>query len=213
MKKWIIAFLVLLGIIAGVVYYFYDRLSYLPYWYAKDQPAGQYRLPAEVDALEAKIIRDLNNGKQVEIPALEVVALLADQLEKKLGYEVRKAIKAAKVSTHSGGIDLEMIVDVRRMPVEDLPAEWQKALDQLLKVVPQNALNDLYVKCYLQIEKQDDFVSFDPLSRVSLGKMNLPLSDMKKKLASKGKIPLKKFPVSGFEFKENSIILNPKSGR
>ena len=213
MKKLIIAVVVLLLIIAGVLYYFYDRFSYQPDWYAKGQPAGQYRLPDNVDALERKIIRDLKKGKQVEIPAIQVVALVAYQLEKKLGYEVRKAIKAAKVSTHSGGIDLEMIVDMSRMPVENLPAEGQKALEKLLKVVPENALNDLFVKCNLQLEKQDDFVSFDPLSSVSVGKMKLPLSGLKKKLGSKGKIPLKKFPVSGFEFKENSIILNPKSGR
>ncbi len=209
MKKFIIAVVLLLGVAAGTAYYFYDKVSYQPDWYLENNTTGQDLLTGNVDAFEKKIRTDLKKGKSVKIPANRIVALMANQLEKKTGFEIRKAIKAAKTTINSGKVEVEMIVDMRRMPLDNLPDNAQKALEQFLKVVPENALNDLYVKCNLQPEKQENTVSFDPASSFFIGKMNIPLEKLKEKLGSKRKISLKSFPVSDFKLKDNAIILRP----
>ncbi|MBU0987746.1 MAG: hypothetical protein KKH68_10900 [Proteobacteria bacterium] len=209
MKKFIITVLVLLAATGGVAYYLYDRLSYQPDWYSKDMAADQYQIPVNVDALEKQIKRDLKNGKSVKIPAKSIVALVADQLEKKTGFEVRQAIKASRTTINPSGVELEMIVDMHRMPLENIPDDARKALDQLLKIMPESALNDLYVKFNLQLLKQEDAVALDPLSSISLGKMNLPVEKLKKKIGSKRDLSLQTFPASNFELNENAIILKP----
>jgi len=209
MKKFIIAVVLLLGAAAGTAYYFYGKVSYQPDWYLENNTTGRDLLTDNIDAFERKIRTDLKNGKSVKIPANRIVALIANQLEKKTGFEIRKAIKTAKTTINSGKVEVEMIVDVHRMPLDNLPDDAQKALEQLLKMVPENALNDLYVKCSLQPEKQKNTVSFDPASSLSIGKMNIPLEELKKKLGSKRKISLKSFPVSDFKLKDNAIILKP----
>jgi len=209
MKKFIIAVVLLLGAAAGTAYYLYDKASYQPDWYLENKTTGQDLLAGNIDAFERKIRTDLKKGKSVKIPANRIVALMANQLEKKTGFEIRKAIKAAKTTINSSKVEVEMIVDVRRMPLDNLPENTQKALEQFLKMVPENALNDLYVKCNLQPEKQKNTVSFDPLSSLSIGKMNIPLEEFKKKIGAKRKISLKSFPVSDFKLKDNAIILKP----
>jgi hypothetical protein len=209
MKKFIIAVVLLLVVAAGTAYYFYGKVSYQPDWYLENNTTGQDLLTGNIDAFERKIMTDLKNGKSVKIPANRIVALMANQLEKKTGFEIRKAIKAAKTTITSGKVEVEMIVDVPRMPPDNLPANAQKALDQFLKMVPENALNNLFLKCNLTPEKQENTVSFDPASNFSIGKMNIPMEKLKEKLGSKRKLSLKSFPVSDFKLKDNAILLKP----
>jgi hypothetical protein len=61
----------------------------------------------------------------------------------------------------------------------------------------------------LQPEKQENTVSLDPVSSLSIGKMKMPLEELKKKLGSKRKLSLKSFPISDFKLKDNAIILKP----
>jgi uncharacterized membrane protein YagU involved in acid resistance len=63
----------------------------------------------------------------------------------------------------------------------------------------------------MQLVKQGDSVSLDPLSGISIGKMNLPLAELKKKLGTNRKLSLKSFPFSDVELKQNAIILKPKT--
>ena len=213
MKKIIIFAMLLLCAAAAAAYYFYNRISYQPDWYAGGKTGRQYILTYDVDDLERKIIADLKKGKNVGISADQIVPLIANRLEKQTGLEIQKAIKAVRSTIKSDEIEMEMIVDVREMASENLPGDAQKALEQLLKIVPENALSDLYVKCDLQFVKQKDFVSLEPVSGISVGKMNLPLAELEDKFGSNRKISLKKFPISDFELKENSIVLKPKTAK
>jgi len=213
MKKIAIFVMLLLCAAAAAAYYFYNRMSYQPDWYADGKTGRQYILTYNVDDLERKIIADLKKGKSVRIPADRIVPLIANRLEKQTGLEIQKAIKAVRSTIKSDKFEMEMIVDVREMAPENLPGDAQKALEQLLKVVPENALKDLYVKCDWQFEKQKDFVSLKPASGLSIGKMNLPLAELEEKFGSNRKISLKKFPISDFELKENRIVLKPKTAK
>lgn len=213
MKKIIIFVMLLLCAAAAAAYYFYNRISYQPDWYTSGKTDRQYILTYDVDDMESKIIADLKRGKSVGIPADRIVPLIANRLEKQTGLEIQKAIKAVRPTIKSDGIEMEMIVDIREMAPENLPADAQKALEQLLKVVPENALKDLYVKCDLQFVKQKDFVSLKPASGLSIGKMNLPLADLEEKFGSNRQISLNKFPISDFELKENSVVLKPKTAK
>jgi len=210
MKKIIIAILVLLCVGAGVVYFLRDRVSYQPDWYLEDNTTGQDLMVFNADLLERKIKSDLKKGKSVTIPANRIPGLIVNQLEKKTGFEISAAVKASRVTINSGQIEMEMIVDVRQVPTENLPEDAQKVLEHVLKLVPENALKDLYVKCSLQPEKHLDGVSLDSLAGISIGKINLPLSEIEKKIGSKRKAGLKSLPVSDFKLTKNALILKPK---
>jgi len=214
MKKFIIAVVLLLGIAAGVAYYFYQKISYKPDWYAEAETADRYQLLTDhIDDLERRIVKDLKNGKSVKIPANRVVPLLVNQLEKKTGVEIRKTVKAVKTTISSDRIEMEMIIDLIQMPPVNLPKKVQKTIEQILKAVPKNALNELYIRGDLKTEKREKAINFDPISNISIGKMSLPLEELKKKLGTKQKLSLESFPISDFELKENAILLKPIVGK
>lgn len=75
--------------------------------------------------------------------------------------------------------------------------------------MPANTRNNLYVKCNMQVLKQAGIVSLDPLSSISIGKMGLPVTALKKKTGSKPKFSLESVPLSDVEFGKNAIILKP----
>jgi len=209
MKKFIIAAGVLLCIAAGIAYYIYNRISYQPEWYLQDKGAGEYQLTGNVNDLESKIKQDLENGRSVEIPASRMVALIAGQLEKKTGFEIQEAIKADRTTIDPNGVEVEMIVDVRLIPPENLSKDAQKVLKKFLELVPEKTRNNLYVKCNMQVLKQAGSVSLDPLSSISIGKMKLPVAALNKKTGSKRKFSLESLSLSDVEFGKNAIILKP----
>lgn len=133
MKKIIKVVGVLLCIAAGITYYIYNRISYQPEWYLQDKGAGEYQLTGNVDDLESKIKQALENGRSVEIPASRMVALIAGQLEKKTGFEIQEAIKADRTTIDPNGVEVEMIVDVRLIPPENLSKDAQKVLKKFLE--------------------------------------------------------------------------------
>nr|MBC8360394.1 hypothetical protein [Candidatus Desulfatibia profunda] len=200
---------VLLCIAAAIAYYLYNRVSYQPEWYLEDKGVGEFQFTGNVDDLERKIKQGLQNGESVRIPANRMIDLVADQLEKKTGFEIKEAIKAAKTTIDPSGVEVEMIVDMRLIPPEKLPKDAQKAFKQFLGLVPKNALNNLYIKCNMQALKQEGSVSLDPLSSISIGKMNLPVAELKKKIGSKRTFSLESLPISDVEFEKDAIILKP----
>lgn len=209
MKKIIKVVGVLLCIAAGIAYYIYNRISYQPEWYLLDKGTGEYQLTGNVHELESKIKQALENGRSVEIPANRMVALIAGQLEQKTGFEIQEAIKAERTTIDPNGVEVEMIVDVRLIPPDNFSKDAQKLLKKFLDLVPENTRNNLYVKCNMQVLKQAGSVSFDPLSGISIGKIKLPVAELKKQTGSKRKFSLESLSLSNVELGKNAVILKP----
>jgi len=209
MKTIIKVAVVLLCVAAAIAYYIYNRISYQPEWYLQEKEAGEYQLTGNFNVLQSKIKQALESGKSVEIPASHMVALIAGQLEKKTGFEIQEAIKAERTTIDPNGIEVEMIVDVRRIPPENLSKDDQKLLKKFLELVPEKTRNNLYVKCNMQVLKQAGSVSLDPLSSIFIGKMKLPVSALQKQTGSKGKFSLESLSLSDIELGKNAIILKP----
>ena len=209
MKKLILAMVLLLFAAAGVAYYFYQKISYQPEWYAMQKTSRDYALPSVDENLEKKIEEDLKKGKPVQIPADRIVPLLVGQLEKMTDIKFRKAVKAVRSTVKPTGIEVEVIADVRKVATEGIPDKAKKAFDQLIKHVPENALNDLYIKCDLRPMKQGDFMSLDPSSSISVGKMNFPMAKLAEKFDLNQNISLKDLSLSDFDLKDGAIVLKP----
>jgi len=213
MKKILVVFMLLVCGIAAAVYYFYNRIAYQPDWYAGNKTGIQYQLSENAAKLEAKIKKALKKGQKVTLTADQITALVAARIETISGVKVRQIIRAVKTTIDPAGIDVEMIIDVTRLPIKKLPPDAKKILDKGFKQMPSTVLRNLYVQSRLKPLRGKKTIGLAPASSLSVGKMQFSLEKLEKLIGRKSAISLPRFPIAGFKLKENALVLLPEKGR
>lgn len=208
MRIFLLGFLLAILIIGAVVYYFLHQLSFQPDWYDKTQAeelAGPLKadVPAAAEAIKEKI----QTQSRIVLNEEQITPFIVAQLEKRTHLQLQPTLKAARTEITPTEIQLEMILDLDKMPRNQLPPEAHSALETLIKILPDQAIHDLYVKCNLKPVKENTKVSFDPNSTIHIGKFHFPLADVESRLGLPHGVPLKLLEFSDFELQDNAIVL------
>lgn len=208
MRIFLLGFLLAILIIGAVVYYFLHQLSFQPDWYDKTQAeALSGPLTTDVPAATETMKEKLQTQTRITLTEQQITPFMVAQLEKRTHLPLQPMIKAARTEITPAEIQLEMILDLDKMPRNQLPPEAHSALTTLIKILPDQAIHDLYVKCNLKPVKENTQVSFDPNSSIYIGKFRFPLADVEGRLGLPHGVPLRLLEFSDFELQENAIIL------
>lgn len=207
MKKTAILILLIAVIVAGATYYFYNRFTFQPKWYAPAEMNQEFLPDENTDNLQHELEHQLITEKSAKINDNQILPLMINQIEKKSRINVRQMIKAVQTTVEPDEIQMEMIVDVNQIPHNELPPPLENALAQITKLMPAPVLEELYVKLNLFPFKRDNSITFHPNSTVTIGKLEFTLAELEKKFGVNSQIPLNQLNFSDFELIKNAIIL------
>jgi len=183
---------------------------------AGNQPETPSRdVPRKKAAPEAqktvnKITGDLAKNEVVKISEAELNQLITASVVEVTPNKEAEFLKAVKSSIGEEKIDVEMIVDVNKIPWEDLPPKARIA-QSLLGQLTSRSSSDLYVKVSGAPVVKDQQLAFDDKTTVQIGKLAYPLKDFLNMPGIKqiipSKIPLNKAPFKDVALEKGFLIL------
>ena len=196
MKK-IIALIVLcsIGFTIGIAYFYVQRASELPDWYAdKPEPAqppnstpsiitSPTPTPRTATTIQEKIKTAKPGTMQEKLTAAEVDNLIVASLTNKNGQTTTlpSAIKEIKTHIQQDQIRTGAIVDLTE--VENMPASSRtEMIKRLLKIMPQLRGKPVYIGIAGKLAIKDGQPQLAPDSKLQIGKVELPLNDVAKQL-------------------------------
>lgn len=208
MRKFLLGFLLAIFLIGAMVFYFFHQLSFRPDWYQQSESDSgtdslKTDLPATAEAIKAKY----QSQPRITLTEQQITPFMVAQLEKRTHLQLQPTIKAARTEITPAEIELEMILDLDKIPRQQLPLEAHSALETLIKILPDQTIRDLYVKCNLKPVKENGQVSFDPNSSIHIGKFQFSLGDVESRLGLPHGVPLKLLEFSDFELQQDAIVL------
>ena len=76
-----------------------------------------------------------------------------------------------------------------------------------LKMIPEHSLSQVYLKLDLLPYKERNMIRLLPESRVSIGKINLPLNQLEKRFGLKMQVNLAELQISDYRLSEHQLRL------
>jgi hypothetical protein len=196
MKK-IIALVVLcsIGLTIGIAYFYVQRASELPDWYAdKPEPIQSPNSTPSISpsptpptrtatAIQEKIKTAKPGAVQEKLTAAEVDNLIIAGLTKSNGVTTAlpSAVKEIKTQIQQDQIRTGAIIDLAE--VENMPSSSRtEIMRRLLKVMPQLRGKPVYIGVAGKLSVKDGQPQLSPDSKLQIGKIELPLNDVAKQL-------------------------------
>jgi len=157
-----------------------------------------------------KITRDLAKNEVVKISEAELDQLITASVAQATPNKEAEFLKAVKSSIGEDKIDVEMIIDVNKIPWEDLPPKARLA-QGLLGQLTSRSSSDLYVKVSGAPVVKDQQLAFDENATVQIGKLAYPLKDFLNTPGIKqiipSQIPLNKAPFKDVALEKGFLVL------
>ncbi len=157
-----------------------------------------------------RISRELSGNEPVKISAAELDQIVALSIAQMMPGQNADFLKAVKSSIGTEKIDLEMIVDVNKIPWEQLPSQARLA-QTLLTQLASTSNSELYMKVSGAPVAKEEQLGFDDNSTIQIGKISYPLKTF---LAMPGinqivpsRIPLKSVPFKTVSLEEGFLVL------
>lgn len=157
-----------------------------------------------------RISRELSGNEPVKISAAELDQIVALSIAQMMPGQEADFLKAVKSSIGTEKIDLEMVVDVNKIPWEQLPSQARLA-QTLLTQLASSSNSELYMKVSGAPVAKEEQLGFDDNSTIQIGKMSYPLKTF---LAMPGinqivpsRIPLKSVPFKTVSLEEGFLVL------
>lgn len=157
-----------------------------------------------------RISRELSGNEPVKISAAELDQIVALSIAQMMPGQHADFLKAVKSSIGTEKIDLEMVVEVNKIPWEQLPSQARLA-QTLLTQLASSSNSELYMKVSGAPVAKEEQLGFDDNSTIQIGKMSYPLKTF---LAMPGinqivpsQIPLKSVPFKTVSLEEGFLVL------
>ncbi len=164
------------------------------------------RLPAPRPATLEAYLQELESRREVTLPESQIYPLIKETLRQN-GYQPELFLKGCKTTLAENRAILELMVDLRHVPYQSLSDEAERAWITLLKMIPEHSLSQVYLKLDLLPYKERNMIRLLPESRVSIGKINLPLNQLEKKFGLKMQMNLKEWQISDYRLSEHQLRL------
>jgi hypothetical protein len=203
-----LAFAIAAVAVIATGFYLFRKVSYTPQWYEEPPSAGVWvadTADTSIDESIQKIENDVVARGKSPVPEKMVVPVLLRQAGRRSSVDIKSMVKAAKVSRGTGRLGVEMVVDVNKLPREKLPPEARAAADKLLGMMPESMLKDLYVKVDFAGNKEGGALSFDPDSKLTIGKMEFTIGELEKITGLKSNEVLKSMGLNNFSITDSGL--------
>jgi hypothetical protein len=136
----------------------------------------QEGLEPEARKTVEKINRELAKNETARISEEELNQIVLLSIKEMMPRKNADFMKAVKSSIYTEKIDLEMIVDVNKIPWDDLPPK-ARLTKNLLDQLPAKSGSELYMKISGAPVIKDGQLSFDDKTTMQLGRLAYPLKD------------------------------------
>jgi len=163
-------------------------------------------LPAPRPTTLEAYLRELESRKEVTLPESQIYPLIKETLRQN-GYQPELFLKGCKTTLTENRAVLELMVDLRHAPYQSLSDEAERAWITLLKMIPEHSLSQVYLKLDLLPYKESNMIRLLPESRVSIGKINLPLNQLEKKFGLKMQMNLADLQISDYRLSDHQLRL------
>jgi hypothetical protein len=177
---------------------------------SKNGNSVQDRLDSEAKKILDEINRNLTKNEAARISEEELNRIVLLSITEMMPHKNVDFMKAVKSNIQTEKIDLEMIVDVNKIPWNDLPPK-ARLTKNLLDQLPSKSTSELYMKISGVPVVSGDQLSFDDNATVQLGKLAYPLKDF---LAMPGvnqiiptRISLRQAPFKNVRLEDGFLIL------
>ena len=163
-------------------------------------------LPAPRPATLEAYLQELESRREVTLPESQIYPLIKETLRQN-GYQPELFLKGCKTTLAENRAILELMVDLRQAPYQSLSDEAERAWITLLKMIPEHSLSQVYLKLDLLPYKERNMIRLLPESRVSIGKINLPLNQLEKRFGLKMQVNLAELQISDYRLSEHQLRL------
>ncbi len=156
---------------------------------------------------QTRLEKILREEGSVRIAAGDLVPLFIDQMRGEDDFDPYTVIRGAKSTLTPGQVTVEMILDVNAIPAERLTPDGVRVLDEIRKLVPGKYLHEVYVKATLLPQVRGDEIEFAGNSSISIGRISLPFSELKKRFNIQPRIDLHSFLIRDMEIENGYLVL------
>ena len=211
----------------GANWYFQRSLYDLPEWYEEDSPApAEVERPADHPSAPAapmpatpaaqpmpdakELLAGVIGGKPVTLSEDHVSELVMTGLESRFPGRAEKMVKGIKTDVREAGMSVEMVIDPRDIPWEDLPPKAREAR----KIAGQFGLDmqkEIAVRLDGKPHREGDYLVFDDGASLKVGRIALPLAGLQYQLFPGNDqplgIPVGELPFNNVELREGQLVL------
>ncbi|WP_414583433.1 hypothetical protein [Scytonema sp. PCC 10023] len=180
-----------IGGTGAVLFFFLQQAIQLPA--EQTNPSSIVSSPANTEQTQTQIqqsqqqvlskifehLKDSNAKGEVQLDANEVNTLIVSGIAKTIDKSrLAQAVVSTNTQIQDGKISAGAVIDLRTIPVKELPAEEQAAISQLLSTVPILKYRPIYIEVEGKPSIHNKQVTLDDKTRVKLGNLSFTLSDM-----------------------------------
>jgi hypothetical protein len=180
-----------IGGTGAVLFFFWQQAIQLPAGHTN--PSTLLSPPAITDQTQPQIqqsqeqvlskiadhLKGANAKGEVQLDANEVNTLIVSGIAKTTDKSpLAQAVVSTNTQIQNGKISAGAVIDLRTIRVKELPAQEQAAISQLLSTVPILKYRPIYIEVEGKPSIHNKQVSLDDTTRVKLGNLSFPLSDM-----------------------------------
>jgi len=151
--------------------------------------------------------RSLEQKNRVRITGEEFVPMLLEEMAGQDGFDPYAVVRGAKTTIHRDRLIVEMMVNLEKIPADQLTPEGKRILDQISGLLPERALQQVYIKGDLRPVASGRRIVLAEASTVSVGRFTFNLADLRKRFQIDPAIDMSHFAFSRFELQEGSIVL------
>jgi len=209
-KKLIIAAVMLLTVIGIIGYYLYASLTFKPQWYAQKEIDSAYVVAADAPQVKEEIKRiehRLNTEGKARIADSALTHAMIFQVKRRMDLDVGGMIKAAHWTPADTAVEMEIVVDLTKMPREELSERAGKIFDRALKLTGGAILDNIYIKAQLPAHKPGAPIRIDPKSKVSIGKLAFTFEQLEKRTGIRCQELLEKLGWFDFQQTDEGLVL------
>lgn len=124
-------------------------------------------------------LKDSNAKGEVQLDANEVNTLIVSGIAKTIDKSpLAQAVVSTNTQIQDGKISAGAVIDLRTISVKKLPPQEQAAISQLVSTVPFLKYRPIYIEVEGKPSIHNKQVTLDDKTRVKLGNLSFPLSDM-----------------------------------
>lgn len=230
MKK--VALIFFLAIVVGIGIYVYltRQIHYLPDWYKEeaqeqtpqDVPPPETPPPSAVKAPTPpprpekkalppeKVVEKLRRENTVRIDEETLSEMIRSAVAERFPNEQANFLKAVRSDIQKDKLTVEMVVDMEKIPWEQLPKQYRFAREYVKRFTGGRS-SEVYVQFSGKPEIVGDRLLLDEDATVTIGKMAYSLKTLTTLLGLgdqfAGEIPIKNIPFSAVTLEEDALIL------
>jgi len=167
----------------------------------------QRETAAATTAPATPLQRLLMQQKEVRITADTFVPTLLAEMAGADGFDPYAVVRGAKTTIHPGRMIVELMVNFDEIPRQQLTPDGVRVLDQLRGMLPEKALQQVYIKGDLQPVASGDRIVLGGTSQISVGRFSFGLADLKSRFKIDPAIDMNHFAFRRFELREGYVLL------